>query len=154
MIAKSTLIVRGKVGASRAEFSGRAIYTYYTVLVSEGFKGTVGGTVEVAVPGGSVHGLRQTFEGAPTLHAGEEYVFFLWKGTSGPTQVVGLTQGLFAVARDASADPAVTRAASHETMLEPRAGRPVKDTTLVMPLSQLRSSIAAGLAARSGSVVQ
>jgi hypothetical protein len=80
---------------------------------------------------------------------GEEYVFFLWTGQSGPTQVVGLTQGLFAIAPDGSRDPAVTRAASREVMLAAGTGRPVKDQALVMPLSQLRSRIAAGLAAGS-----
>jgi len=154
MIAKSTIVVRGKVTASYAAFSGRAIYTHYTIAVTEGFKGTGESTVDVAVPGGVANGLRQTFEGAPTLKPGEEYVFFLWKGQSGPTQVVGLTQGLFAVAADGSRDPAVTRAASHETMLEAGTGRPVKDQTLVMPLSQLRSRIAAGLATKGGGVAK
>ena len=142
MIAKSTAIVRGTVTDSYAAFSGRMIYTHYTVQVSEGFKGPGTGAVDVAVPGGVAGKLRQTFEGAPVFQKGEEYVLFLWTGATGPTQVVGLTQGLFAVGRDGSA----TRTASHETMLEAGTGRPVKDQTLVMPLSQLRSRIAAGLA--------
>jgi hypothetical protein len=142
MIAKSTAIVHGTVTDSYAAFSGRVIYTHYTVLVSERFKGVGAGTVDVAVPGGVAGKLRQTFEGAPVFQKGEEYVFFLWTGAAGPTQVVGLTQGLFAVGRDGSA----TRTASREAMLEAGTGRPVKDQTLVMPLSQLRSRIAAGLA--------
>jgi hypothetical protein len=142
MIAKSTAIVRGTVTDSYAAFSGRVIYTHYTVQVSERFKGAGTGTVDVAVPGGVAGKLRQTFEGAPVFQKGEEYVFFLWTGATGPTQVVGLTQGLFAVGRDGSA----TRTASHEAMLEAGTARPVKDQTLVMPLSQLRSRIAAGLA--------
>jgi hypothetical protein len=150
MTAKSTVIVRGKVTGSYAAFSGRVIYTHYTVQVSERFKGAGRSSVDVAVPGGVANKLRQTFEGAPVFHPGEEYVFFLWTGQSGPTQVVGLTQGLFAIATDGSRDPAVTRAASREVMLAAGTGRPVKDQTLVMPLSQLRSRIAAGLAAGSG----
>lgn len=146
MIVKSTAIVRGKVTDSYAAFSGRAIYTHYTVQVSERFKGTGTSTVDVAVPGGVANKLRQTFEGAPVFHQGEEYVFFLWTGASGPTQVVGLTQGLFAVGRDGSA----TRTASREAMLEAGTGRPVHDRTLAMPLSQLRSRIAAALAAQGG----
>ena len=147
MIAKSTLIVRGQVTGSYAAFSGKIIYTHYTVQVSEGFKGSAAASVDVAVPGGTAAGYRQTFEGAPALLAGAEYVFFLWRGDSGPTQVVGLTQGLFAVASGGAGDPAVTRAASREAMLEAGTGRVVKDQTLVMSLSQLRSRIAAGLAA-------
>lgn len=97
MIARSTVIVRGKVASSYAAFSGRMIYTHYTVQVSERFKGVGQGSIDVAVPGGTANRVRQTFEGAPVFQAGEEYVFFLWTGKSGPTQVVGLTQGLFAV---------------------------------------------------------
>jgi hypothetical protein len=62
------------------------------------------------------------------------------------THVVGLTQGLFAVARDGSSDPAVTRAASAEHMLDGKTGRPVKDLTLAMKLSDLRARIASVLA--------
>jgi hypothetical protein len=87
--------------------------------------------------------IRQTFAGAPQFHAGDEFVFFLWTGPSGSTQVMGLTQGLFAVAADGTADPVTTRNASHEVMLEPGTGRQVKDQTLVMRLSELRSRIGA-----------
>ncbi len=152
MVAKSTAIVRGRVMDSYAAFSGRVIYTHYTVQVSERFKGAGTSSVDVAVPGGVANKLRQTFEGAPVFHRGEEYVFFLWTGASGPTQVVGLTQGLFSIAPGGSRDPAATRAASHEVMLAAGTGRPVKDQTMVMPLSQLRSRIAASLAAVGGSV--
>jgi hypothetical protein len=154
MVAKSTAIVRGKITDSYAAFSGRVIYTHYTVQVSERFKGAERSTVDVAVPGGVTNKLRQTFEGAPVFHRGEEYVFFLWTGASGPTQVVGLTQGLFSIAGGGSRDPAATRAASHEVMLAAGTGRPVKDQTMVMPLNQLRSRIAASLAAKSGSVAK
>jgi hypothetical protein len=60
--------------------------------------------------------------------------------------VIGLTQGLFAVSADGTSNPAVTRNASHELMLDPRTGRPVKDETLVMRMSDLRSQIAGALA--------
>ena len=59
---------------------------------------------------------------------------------------MGLTQGLFAVAQDGSTDPAVTRTASHELMLDHNTGRPVQDQTVAMPLSGLKSQIAAALA--------
>src|SRR5689334_17355761 len=61
MIVKSTSIVRGKVGQSRVVASGPVIYTYYTIQVSERFKGAQGTALEVAVPGGEINGLRQTF---------------------------------------------------------------------------------------------
>ena len=97
MIAKSTVIVRGKVTSAYAAASGPIIYTNYTVQVSERLKGQAGSSVEVSVPGGAANGLRQTFSGAPTLNAGEEFVFFLFTGRDGRTAIIGLTQGLFAL---------------------------------------------------------
>jgi hypothetical protein len=145
MIAKSTAIVRGKVAGSYAAFSGPVIYTHYTIQVSEHFKGGSQGSVEVVIPGGTANNLRQSFSGAPVFHTGDEYVFFLFTGKSGLTTVIGLTQGLFSLAADGGADPTATRSASHELMLDGVTGRPVKDQTLVMKLSDLRTRISAGL---------
>jgi hypothetical protein len=98
------------------------------------------------VPGGVIGAVRQSFPGTPSFRAGEEYVFFLWTSRAGRTQVIGLTQGLFAVEKVAAAgDPVATREATHELMLERGTGRPVKDQTLVMRLSELRSRIATRL---------
>jgi len=141
MISKSSSIVRGKVASSYAAFSGPVIYTHYTVQVSERLKGSVGSSVDVVVPGGVANGLRQSFAGAPTFNNGDEYVFFLWTSRAGLNQVMGLTQGIFAVTADGSADPVTTRAASHELMLAQGTGQPVKDETLVMHLSELRTQI-------------
>jgi hypothetical protein len=143
MIVKSTLIVRGKVTASSAALSGPVIYTHYAVQVTERFKGQAGATIDVTVPGGTANGLRQSFSGAPALHPGDDFVFFLYTGRDGRTTVIGLTQGLFAL--DGGADPVTTRSASREPMLDRRTGRPVKDETMVMRLSELRGRIAAGV---------
>jgi len=149
MIDKSTAIVRGKVTGSYAAFQGPVIYTHYTVQVSEQLKGSAAGTVDVAVPGGTANSLRQNFAGAPQFNTGDEFVFFLWTSQSGLTQILGLTQGLFQIAPQANAtpaaDPVTTRAASHELMLDAGTGRPVKDQTLVMNLSDLRTQIRARL---------
>ena len=107
MISKSTAIVRGKVTTSYAAFTGPVVYTHYTIQVSERFKGAAGNPLEVVVPGGLVNGRRQSFAGAPSFHAGDEFVFFLWTSKAGLTQVIGLTQGLFPVASDGTADPVV-----------------------------------------------
>ena len=141
MIAKSTAIVRGKVGSSYAAASGPVIYTNYTIQVSERLKGQAGSSIEVSVPGGAVNGLRQTFSGAPTLNTGDEFVFFLFTGRDGRTSIIGLTQGLFALPADGSSDPVSTRSASRELMLDRKTGRPVKDDTMVMRLSELRTRI-------------
>lgn len=148
MITKSTAIVRAKVTGSYAAYSGRVIYTHYAIQVSEQFKGGSQGPMDVAVPGGAANNQRQIFAGAPEFQPGDEYVFFLWKGKSGLTQVIGLTQGLFSIAPGTSADPVATRPASGELMLAPGgSGAPVKNDTLVMKVSALRSRIAATLAA-------
>lgn len=146
MIAQSTAIVRARVVSSYAAMSGPVIYTHYQLLVSERYKGAAQSTVDLAIPGGVANGIRQVWGGAPQLDSGAEYVFFLWTGKSGLTQVMGLTQGLFAVAQGISKDPAVTRPASRELMLDHKTGHAVQDQAVAMPLSGLKSLIGAALA--------
>jgi len=150
MIVKATSIVRGKVSTSYAAFSGPVIFTHYTIQISERYKGSGGNSVEVLVPGGSVNGQRQSFAGTPSLNRGDDFVFFLWTGKTGATQVIGLTQGLFSIAPDGSADPVTTRSATRELMLDSGSGRSVKDQTLKMRVSELRTRIASALAPAAG----
>lgn len=147
LVLKSTAIVHGKVTGSYAAFLGPVIYTHYSIQVTESLKGSNSGAVDVVVPGGAANHLRQIFAGAPQFQNGDEYVFFLWTGPSGLTQIMGLTQGLFQLSSSASATVTATRAASSELMLDPRSGRPVKDQTLVMSLNDLKAQIASRLAA-------
>ena len=142
MIGKSTAIERAKVTGSYTRSEGPVVYTHYTLLVSERLKGTA--VSEIVVPGGVANGMRQFFAGAPQFQPGDEFVFFLWTSRAGLTQVIGLTQGLFAIQPGSGADPSVTRSASRELMLDPGSGRPVKDETLIMRLSDLRAQIAKG----------
>jgi hypothetical protein len=150
MISKSTSIVRGKVLSSYAASNGPVIYTHYQIQVSEILKGPTGGSVEIQLPGGVANNLRQSFAGVPQFQPGDEFVFFLWTGKTGATQILGLTQGLFSVAAGVSADPVTTRTASHEVMLEHGTGKQVKDQTLTMHLSELRSRIGSTLAGARG----
>ena len=143
MIAQSTAIVRAKVTGSYAVRRGPVIYTCYSIQTSEQLKGPKPSVV--AVPGGTLNSLRQTFPGAPELKTGEEFVFFLWTGSSGITQIMGLTQGLFRISPDGSGDAVATRSATAELMLERGTGRAVKEQTLVMNLSELRSKIVSQL---------
>jgi hypothetical protein len=149
MIGKSTAIVRAKVGGSSVATTGPVIYTHYQLQVSEHYKGTAESTVDLALPGGALHGVQQIYDGVPQLHSGEEYVFFLFTGKSGITQVIGLTQGLFAVSGTGAKDPALTRLGSHEMMLDHASGRQVHDETLNLTLSALKSQIASALAVPS-----
>jgi hypothetical protein len=144
LIAKSTIIVRGKILNSYTAASGPVIYTHYRIQPSETLKGTASGVVEIQLPGGIAGNLRQTFAGVPQFKAGDEYVFFLWTGKSGSTQILGLTQGLFSIAPGGGKDPLTMRAASHEAMLDRGTGKQVKDQTLTMHLSELRARIQGG----------
>jgi hypothetical protein len=150
MAAKSTSIVRGKVLTSWAAFSGPVIYTHFRIQVAERFKGPAQSSVEVVVPGGVANNLRQTFAGTPEFKVGEEYVFFLWTGKDYQNHVIGLTQGLFTLAKDHATDPTATRLASRELMIDRKTGQPVKDETLVMKLSELRTRIAGTLEVQKG----
>lgn len=145
LISRSTDIVRGKVLAaagSAPSASGRGvIYTHYTVAVSERWKGPAASRIDVAVPGGSAQGLRQTFAGAPLLNAGDEYVFFLWTSRSGLTQIMGLTQGLMDVKVEASGKLVVNRAPASEPMIDSATRQPVTDTGVTMDLSSLKSRV-------------
>jgi len=147
LIAKSTAIVRGTIQASYAAFSGPVIFTHYSVQVTEKWKGSAGATVDVAVPGGVVSGIRQTYPGAPQFQPGDQYVLFLWTGKSGMTQIMGFSQGAFEVAQDGSSDPSLTRNPSHELMLDPATHRQVTDRLLTMRLSELRAQVASALGA-------
>ncbi|HUB80765.1 MAG TPA: hypothetical protein VMB03_18295 [Bryobacteraceae bacterium] len=141
LIAKSTTIVRGKILNSYTATNGPVIYTHYRIQTSETLKGTANSVVEFQLPGGIANNVRQSFAGVPQFKPGDEYVFFLWTGRSGATQVMGLTQGLFSVAPGGGVDPLTTRAASHEVMLDHSTGKQVKDRTLTMHLSELRARI-------------
>jgi len=148
MILRSNTIVRGKVTASWADFTGSVIYTHYKVQVIEQLKGAPRATVEVMVPGGTVGRQTSTFSGSPALNQGDEFVFFLWTSKAGITWITGLTQGLFTLTPEGDTDRMATRSASRELMLDPETSRPVKDTALSMKWSVLRARVAATLAAQ------
>ena len=150
MIAQSAAIVRGTVVDSWAALTGSVIYTHYKIQVSESLKGPRQSSVEIVVAGGVVNNLSQSFSGSPTLNKGDDLVLFLWTSRAGLTQIMGLTQGLFAIAPGAPTDPMATRAATRELMLDAKTAQPVKDAMLSMHLSDLRSLIANTLQASQG----
>lgn len=145
MIEKSTAIVRGQVAGSWVRFHGPVIYTHYRIRVLERWKGAEATEEDVVVPGGVADGLRQVFPGAPKLADGTEYVLFLWRGSSGLTNIMGLTQGLFDVHRDIAGGVFAARMATSESMLD-AGGRLVKDEPLRLRFEELRGRIRAALA--------
>lgn len=140
MIEKSTTIVQGTVQPSVATFRGAMIYTHYQVHVTTTYKGSAAKWLDLAVPGGVVDGLRQSFAGVPTLNAGQNYLLFLWTSRTGLTQVIGLSQGLFNVTTDSSGQLIVSRGATSETLLN-SAGQAVTDSDITMTLPQMRTRI-------------
>jgi len=144
MISQSTAIVRARITGSYAAARGPVIYTFYQAQVLSQWKGT-SQTVEIAVPGGSVNGLRQDFPGTPQLTEAKEYLLFLWTSKSGLTQIIGLTQGLFDISQDPNGVSTVSRGATSNTMLDPRTGQLVKDQAIQMQLTDLSMRIATTL---------
>jgi len=145
MVQKSTSIVRARVTGSSEAARGGDVFTLYRIEMLEVL--TSGPAVrEVAVPGGVAGGMRQVVEGAPTLHAGGEYVLFLWTSRSGLTQLMGMSQGLFSVERTTAGDRQASRVAAGEQLLD-AAGRSVREETFSIPLKELKAKVSKSLAA-------
>ena len=152
MILKSSMIVRGTVQpGTSAAMRGALIYTHYQLAVTTVYKGTQtpGQTLDVAIPGGVLNAIHQPVAGAPMLAAGQDYVMFLWTSKSGLTQVIGLSQGLFNVSKNAQGQAVVSRGAANAVMLD-TTGNPVADSGLQMPLAQLSGTIQNVLAGSKG----
>jgi hypothetical protein len=145
MVQKSTDIIRARVVSSSVRFRGVAgrggtIYTHYTVEVSERWKGNAASQMDVAVPGGVIANIRQTFPGAPVLNQGSEYIFFLWTSRTGLTQIIGLSQGLMNLKVGASGDAVLWRGAASEPMVD-GAGNAVTDSLFSTSFSAFRTTM-------------
>jgi hypothetical protein len=133
--------VRGKVTGSYTALRGEDVWTFYQLQVLEILKPGALGTstsVDIAVPGGTMQGVRQAVAGAPALASGTEYVVFLWTSRSGLTQVIGLSQGLFLVTYDGTVNAVLTRPAAAATVLDQN-GTPVTDQAVSLTLNGLRA---------------
>ena len=130
----------GRVLGQKIQVRGESIYTHYNVQVRERWKGAAQQVMEVVLPGGETGGLRQTFAGVPQLETGKEYVLFLWTGSSGRTQLIGLTQGLFEVAENTGSGVTASRGISAELMLD-KNGKAVQDQPVRMLLSEMGTRV-------------
>ena len=143
MSQAATAIVRAKVTAASASFTGSTIYTHYRLQVTENWKGFT--PAEVAIPGGVANGLRQNFPGMPRLAVGAEYVMFLWTSTStGITHLVGLSQGLFNLNGQADGSTLAVRPLIGEMMLDAQ-GRRVSDQAVQLDVASLRTQVSHAL---------
>lgn len=140
LINESTEIVRGTVVYCNFSYRAPIIWTVCEVNVTETLKGTPAAKVQVAIPGGTSGGYKQSFEGAPSLARNGEYLFFLWQGKSGLKQIMGLSQGLLDVVREPNGNLTVVRGKTTAQMVNSQ-GEPVEDKGLSMPLDTLRRRI-------------
>lgn len=139
----ATAIVRARVTASSASFTGSTIYTHYKLQVSETWKGQP--AAEVLLPGGVAGGYRQSFPGVPSLSVGSEYVLYLWKSPkTGITHLVGLSQGIFNVTQQPDGTLQASRSRIGETMLDGN-GRQVVDHAIQMKLADMKSQVTAAV---------
>jgi hypothetical protein len=142
LIQKSTSIVRGRVVGSSSGARGSLVYTYYKIQLLDCWKGTDSDQVQVQVPGGSFNGIQQNIAGAPQLTEGSEYVFFLWTGPSQATHLLGLSQGVLDVVKDASGAALVVRQASEAQAFDSATGATASQDPLQMKLSDFSSRVA------------
>jgi hypothetical protein len=142
LVEHATLIVRARPTTIAAIQNGAIIYTLHSLRVSEVLHGRLPGrNLELALPGGRLGDRSQTFSGVPAPAAGQEYVFFLWRGRNGLYQLVGLNQGMLEVSGN-TAGAVASRPPIEGTMLNRRTGLPVRDEGLRLTLRQLRSEVA------------
>jgi hypothetical protein len=139
----ATSVVRARITGSSADFAATpgspTIYTHYKLAVSEVWKGVA--PTEVALPGGDVNVVKQSFPGVPELRVGGEYILYLWKSPStGIVHTLGLTQGIFEVATGADGSVVASRKRTSEVMLD-GSGHRVSDQAINMKLADLKSSV-------------
>jgi hypothetical protein len=107
MIDTATTAFQGTCIENRTELDPRTnlVVTYTTFAVEDVLKGSVPSTHTIKQLGGTLpgEGLALRVEGIPTFVVGESYVVFL-AGVSeaGFSSPIGLTQGKFAIRRDAA----------------------------------------------------
>ena len=145
LAVKSTAIIRGHVVDSYTAMTGPTVYTHYHIAVTETWKGAAGSTIDVALPGGTTDGIRQSYPGVPQLGTGTDYVLYLWTSpSSGITLPTGFSQGIFTVTGSTPSGLLTSRSATSELMLDSK-GHPVQDRAVSMHLADMKSQVATAL---------
>ncbi len=104
---QSDVIVRGIVSSKEPKWVGRAIYTYYDLVVQETIQGQAQGAITVAVLGGAIGNIGLAVPGAPKLQVGDEIVFFGQSFEGQPSfKPVGLGAGVVLVTPGSSGSAA------------------------------------------------
>ncbi|MFN0102754.1 MAG: hypothetical protein ACKV2U_11770 [Bryobacteraceae bacterium] len=144
MAAKSTLIVRGRITLSNVRQHGAIHYSHYKVQVSEQFKGASSKTIDVVMPGGTIGRNHQTFSGVPTFPPDSDLVLFLWTSKTGLTHVIGLSQGILKVTKDATGQTIFSRESIREGIIDSRTGRPATDGGMRFTAAEFSSRVNRG----------
>ncbi len=144
MVSKATAIVRAKIGPATGRQHGALVYSHHKISILETWKGNLGTSADVVVPGGQVGRLQQTVAGAPILPAGDELVLFLWTSPSGLTHVIGLSQGVFQLERDAAGAVTLNRGPLAASLVT-ATGRPTSDDGMRMGLSEFHARVSSAL---------
>jgi hypothetical protein len=145
MVAKSTLIVRGRISPAGVRQHGPIYYSHYTVQVSEQYKGPSARMIDVVLPGGTIGRTQQTFSGVPAFSPDTDLVLFLWTSKSGLTHVIGLSQGIFQVSKDAAGQTIFSREAILEGLIDSRTGRSANDGGMRFTASEFASRVGQGV---------
>ncbi len=102
LTGRADVIVVGRATGSAGRWIGRTLVTAVTIQVAESLKGSVGGGIEVLLPGGIDANRRvkvaMTYAGAPRVQQGEDVLLFLTTDDRMAGYVVaGYAQGKFSV---------------------------------------------------------
>ena len=116
---QSDVIVRGIVSSKEPKWVGRAIYTYYDLVVQETIQGQAQGAITVAVLGGAIGNIGLAVPGAPKLQVGDEIVFFGQSFEGQPSfKPVGLGAGVVLVTPGSSGSTATVAPRGKSESLE------------------------------------
>lgn len=140
MAEKSTEVVVAKASRCTPELKGKLVFTTCRLVVSERWKTASQQATTVSLPGGSAQGVTQQFAGVPSILPDTQYVFFLWTGPSGMTQIIGLSQGALSIEKTDDGVPMAVRTPARERMLG-STGKPVWDEGVDISLHQLRRTV-------------
>lgn len=142
MAEKSTEVVVGKATQCSPELKGKLVYTTCHLNVAERWKSSPHGkATSFSLPGGSANGIYQQFSGVPDIQLNKDYVFFLWTGPSGMTQIIGLSQGALSIEKKSDGVSMAVRTPHGKSRMLNHQGKSVWDEGVDLPLSQLRNKV-------------
>ena len=152
LVGQADSITLSRVIDVRAVLVDGRAYSVVTAVVATAVKGPATEHVTFQVPGGDVGRYRTVVVGAPVLREGDEVVLFLRDRGQGLPIVVGFSQGVIRVLRQAVDDepaviaPPMARDPSRDERVV-RGGSPGRWVRLDAFLDDVRALAAAGAAA-------